>query len=601
MRNDDTIPENEAFCPSSIERAEADLDRGPAALDALIPPYKSHTEELLTLAKAGDAAAFWRAVNKDLLTQLYVTSPTGWQAFRAEAKLACREINVRELDAIIKPPAEVSEGLSAELVDLATRRCTLWHDEDKNAYASYDVGEHREHWRIDSTGFKEWLAFLAHSEMHTAASSEILKSCINALSGIAKFDGLQHTPAMRVAKTSEGYWLDVGSEDWRAILITATGWQVVAHPPIKFIRTKTTRSLPEPVLGGTVDALRDLLKLPDEEWLLTLAWILECYRSDTPYALLELNGEQGSGKSTRQKILRRFVDPNQVALRGRPKTTEDIFIAAANSHLISYENLSGLSNDQSDALCICSTGGGYSTRQFYTNGEEAVLKAHCPVVLNGISPVVLRPDLLDRAISISLPNIEEYATEHTIEAKIYEAEGRIMGALLTLLADTLRILPTVTLTGMPRMADFTRLGEAIARVMGYAEGTFVSLYTDHRREAMGRTIEASPVAAALASFVERGDSHSGLVKDLLDELNRNRPLHEKEEYWPRSPKGLAEAMRRYAPALRQAGIVATVEKKRRKDGVHCRLHYDSACSGVASRTNVHQVHHIHPDDAEVEI
>lgn len=601
MHNDDgIIPGTERFRPSSIERAEAELDQGAVALDALLTPTKRHTQDLLALARAQDSVGFWQTVDKDILAGLYTSAPTAWQAFRAEVKLACRGINVRELDAIIKPPAEESEGFSAELADLAASRCELWRDADRNAFASYEVGDHREHWPIDSTGFKEWLAWLAHSELKKAASSEVLRTCVNALSGAAKFDGKEHAPAMRVAKTPEGYWLDVGSEDWRAILVTPTGWHIVPHPSIKFVRTKTTRPLPQPARDGSVDLLWSLVNVPEGDRLLVLAWILECYRADTPYALLELTGEQGAAKSSAQRILREFVDPNRVALRGRPKTVEDIFVSAANSHLLSFENLSGLSNDQSDALCTVATGGGYSSRQFFTNGEESVLKAHNPVVLNGISPVVLRPDLLDRAVSINLPNIERRLTEGEIQHRVAEAAPGIMGGLLTLFADALRILPQVTIDAadLPRMADFTRLGEAIARVLGHAEGDFLAIYTEHRREAIGRTIEASPVAAALVDFVERGGSHRGLVKGLLDQLNEIRPPQERDDYWPRSPKGLADAMRRYAPALRQAGIVASVETRRRNDGIHCRLNYDSSRGAFPGGFKVHNVHDIH---AEVEI
>ncbi len=600
---DETIPENKPFYPTSLEQAERDRDRGTAALDALIPPYKSHTEELLMLAKAGDAAAFWRAVNKDILTQLYVTSPTGWQAFRAEAKLACREINVRELDALAKPPADASASMATDLAGLADSRCTLWHDADNAAFASYEVGDHREHWRVESSGFRDWLAFLAHSEMGTAPSSEVLKACTNALAGTAKFKGEQHAPALRVAETTDGYWIDLGDAEWRAILVTGSGWSIVTRPPVKFVRTKTTRPLPEPLRGGDVDKLWALVNVPESEQLLVLAWVIESLRAGKPYPLLELTGEQGSAKSSAQRILRGFIDPSEVALRGRPKTVEDIFVAAANSHLLSYENLSGLSNDQSDALCTVCTGGGYSARQLFTNGEESVLKAHAPVVLNGISPVVLRPDLLDRTLSVSLPVITQRVTEGEIDRQVAEWAPRIFGGLLALFVDTLGMLPKVQIPAhdLPRMADFCRLGEAMSRALGHRAGTFVTIYTAHRREAISRTLEASPIAQAVVAFVERGGSHHGPVNQLLARLNELKPEHEREDYWPRSPKGLADALRRYAPALRQVGIKATIETARRRDGVHCHLEgTDSARAGVPTENKVHHVHHVHTED-EIEV
>ena len=470
--------------------------------------------ELLTIARAGDAPAFWRALKTrvDAIKSLMGGDPGEYQAWRAEVKTACSKINIGTLDDFISPSGggDGDGSQATALADLGAVRCELWHDADGNAYATITGETHDEHWRIDSTGFRDWLSWLAHSEMGTAPSAETLKSACNALGGQAKFDGDEHEPRRRVAKDSSGCWLDVGDDQWRAILVTATGWKIMNKPAVRLIRTKATRPLPEPVSGGSVDALWSLVNVPEQERMLVLAWIIECFRSDTPYALLELTGEQGAAKSSAQTIFRRFIDPNQVPLRGKPKTTEDIYVAAANSHLLSYENLSGLSNDQSDALCTCCTGGGYAARQLYTNGEESILTAHCPVVLNGISPVVLRPDLLDRSVSITLPEITVRKTDDEIREATEAAAPGIMGALLDLFSNALAVLPSVVIPPeqRPRMADFATLGEAIAKVQGTEEGHFLSLYTDHRRAAIGRTIDASPVAAAMVDYPKFGSYRS---------------------------------------------------------------------------------------------
>jgi hypothetical protein len=554
---------------------------------------------LLAIAQAGDAPAFWRALKPHalLIKTLKDEDPGEYQAWRAEIKAACSKINVTSVDAFINPSGEgdAAGSQATELADLAAGKCALWHDADGNAFASITADSHNEHWRIDSTGFRDWLAWLAHTEMSTAPSGETLKSACNALAGTAKFDGPEHEPCRRVAKYDAGYWLDAGDEQWSAILVTATGWQRVHKPPIRMLRNKATRPLPAPASGGNLDALWDLVNVPAKDRLFVLAWIAECYRSDTPYAVLELTGEQGAAKSSCQTVLRLFIDPNQVALRGKPKTVEDIFVAAANSHLVSYENLSGLSNDQSDALCTCATGGGYAARQLYTNGEEATLTAHCPVVLNGISPVVLRPDLLDRAIAITLPKIDNRRTDAEIKEALDRAAPGIMGALLDLFASALAVIPTVVIPHdqLPRMADFAILGEAIARVLGYPDGHFVAIYTEHRRMAIGRTIDASPVAAAMADYAERGNRYRGPVKGLLDALTAHKPDHERDEYWPRSPKGLADAIRRYAPALRQMGITARVDNTRRRDGIHCELEKQTADYSPDALTPGNEVHHVH--------
>src|SRR5262249_187780 len=62
----------------------------------------------------------------------------------------------------------------------------------------------------------------------------------------------------------------------------------------------------------------------------------------------------------------------------------------------------------SDALCRLSTGGGFSTRELYSDSDEKIFDSMRPVILNGIGDIVTMPDLLDRCIVLQLPIIPEH-------------------------------------------------------------------------------------------------------------------------------------------------------------------------------------------------
>ena len=539
--------------------------------------------QLALVAVVGDAKAYLAPATTEALSIIKAYDPREYEAARIDFKQANSSVRVGALDSLVEHHANADGGshddsLAKRMTDLATSRCELWHDQDGNAYATFSAGKdenstHPEHWRIDSLGFREWLGWLAHSELKAAPASEAIKSCQNALSGIAKFDGAEHKPARRVARDISGIWIDLCDDSWRAIHITVTGWKIVSSPPVRFLRNKAMRPLPIPALGGKIEPLWRLSNVPEDDRLLVLAWILECYRSDTPYPVLELIGEQGSAKSTTQETLRIFIDPNKVMLRGRPKGVEDVYVAAGSNHLVSLENISGISPELSDAMCTIATGGGQAGRQFYTNDEEHIIEAHNPVVLNGIGAVITRADLLDRAIALCLPTIRERMTEEEHALALAEAAPGIFGALLDLLTSTLAKLPSVSIppAQRPRMADFAQLGEAMNCAMGGKDGEFLALYTNHRRDAIRRTVDSNPVSVACMEYVEKGNAYCGTVKGLLNQLSTFNMSMERGDYWPKSPRGLGDSLRRVAPALRQIGIHVSVDAKPRRDGVHCEL------------------------------
>lgn len=106
----------------------------------------------------------------------------------------------------------------------------------------------------------------------------------------------------------------------------------------------------------------------------------------------------------------------------------------------------------------------------------------------------------------------------------------------------------------PRLVEYAMLGMAMASAMGRKPEEFLDQFNAKRVESVERTIEASPVAAAVIEWFEsRGKTDAQLaVKSLLAEVERFKPLG--VEAWPKSAKGFGDALRRAAPSLRHLGI-----------------------------------------------
>ena len=222
-----------------------------------------------------------------------------------------------------------------------------------------------------------------------------------------------------------------------------------------------------------------------------------------------------------------------------------------------YENISHLAPQIQDALCILSTGGGFAKRKLYTDADESVIIVKRPTVLNGINAAITAQDLIDRTISIETPVITRRMEMNEIW-RIYEEKHPILfGALLDIFAKSLDRASMVNLPieNGPRLIEFTRIGMAIADSMGLDQASFLETFNKSRHESIARTIDASPVASALIEWFERRDIQTIQIpiKTLLTQLEGFKP--NSSDNWPRSAKGLGDALRRAAPALRQMGII----------------------------------------------
>src|SRR5262249_13429652 len=158
-----------------------------------------------------------------------------------------------------------------------------------------------------------------------------------------------------------------------------------------------------------------------------------------------------------------------------PREPRDLMIAANNGWMCAFDNLSGLPQWLSDALCRLSTGGGFSTRELYTDDEEIIFEAKRPIILTGIEELATRGDLLDRALIVDLRRIPEeaYQSEQEFVRKYEIMRPRLLGALLEAVAAALVNRSKVNLARLTRMADFAIWVSAAEPLFGRESGAFI--------------------------------------------------------------------------------------------------------------------------------
>src|SRR5262249_27991975 len=197
------------------------------------------------------------------------------------------------------------------------------------------------------------------------------------------------------------------------------------------------------------------------------------------------------------------------------------------------------------------TGGGFGTRQLYTDQDEQLFDAMRPIILNAIEDIVVRPDLADRSVFLILQNIPDHKRkdETGFWREFERAHPRILGALLDGVAHGLRQLPNTRLDRAPRMADFALWATACETAFWDA-GTFAKAYGQNRDEAVATVIEADLVATAVQKFMaERPDLEEqptliaqrdiwrGTSSNLLGALKMAVGEDQaKQKEWPQNPR-----------------------------------------------------------------
>jgi len=444
------------------------------------------------------------------------------------------------------------------LLELAAK-ATLFCTPDGEGFADVNIGDHRETHRICGPAFRRWLRHQYYKVKKRGCNSDALKVAVETLDAKATFEGETREVYVRIAGHEGNIYIDLGDKGWKAIEVSKTGWSVVADPSVRFARPPSIRPLPIPVKGSSIQLLRPFCNLSSDGFTLFVAVLLAGLRPDSNYPVPVITGEQGCGKSSLVRILTRLIDPRMPEQRSMPRSEEDLLVAAKAQHFLSYDNVSGLPDWLSDAICRLSTGGGAGKRQLYTDTEEVLFAGRRLVALNGIEDVALRPDLVDRAIMLGLEPIPEgkRRDEEEYNAAFDRAVPKILGALLDGAVHGLRNLATTRLTNLPRMADFALWAEACTRAYWPAD-TFLKAYRENIGSAVELTIEASDVAEAVRAFMANRTDWKGTASELLPLLTAIVPERvTKEKTWPKQANALSGKLRRVAPPLRKVGISIT--------------------------------------------
>lgn len=398
------------------------------------------------------------------------------------------------------------------------------------------------------------------------ANKNLITRLKDEMNALAILEDKKEEIHIRVAGGPKGVFIDRGIKSKEIIQISPGSVpQIITKCNFKFVRPAKQRELPQPIFTDfDFNYFKSLFNFSYEnDALLLLAFILKSLTPNSgPCPILILEGPQGSGKTTATTIIGKIIDPTEPSLFAPPKTEEDIKIQANSSWLLTYDNLSYLNGNLTDAFCRVSTGGGMSSRKLYTDDEEIVYSIQRPVVFNGIEELGERPDFLDRGIILHTKVISEKSRKFS--DSIWDPFDRgypsLLGGVYNLLSEVLLILPTIEASNLPRMADYAKFGIALEKALSLPEGTFMNTYNVHNSEKLNKLFDSDPMCIFIEYAIDSGCFHGdkcfiGTASELMEHIDMFcKKFGISRGSMPQNPKTLKGRMARIKPVLSAIGI-----------------------------------------------
>jgi hypothetical protein len=419
--------------------------------------------------------------------------------------------------------------------------------------------------KVDSTEFDTFIHGLSYKN-RINFGSESIKTAKKILESMSFEDSNIVNLSVRVAEDlHNNIWYDLGE---KAVKINKDGWEVSNESPILFRRFRHQQSQVIPIAGGSIDDILKFINVKNEmDRILLKVYLVTCFIPGFPHPVLVVFGEHGSAKSSTFRILKSTVDPSNL-LTLAPIKDGPQFVQIISHHWMSlFDNLSGMTNDLSDYLCRACTGEGFSKRKLYSNDDDFIYNTQHCLGINGISNVVTKSDLLDRSILIELERIPQNKRKSEAELKIEfdKMKPQILGSCFDILSKAIKIKPNIKIKDLPRMADFTEWGYAIAEAMEIGGEAFMKAYKINIDKQNEEAINASPIGIAIIQLLDRESGYfSAEPSWILEQLNsiaeKNKIDHSRDFFWPKNVRYLWKKLLEISPNLKAQGI--TIQKGR---------------------------------------
>lgn len=301
--------------------------------------------------------------------------------------------------------------------------------------------------------------------------------------------------------------------------------------------------------------------------ILLSVYLVSLFIKNISHPIFVISGEYGAGKSTTLRMMSKIIEPTCENISTLPSKVDDVAVIINSGYYACFDNISNISREVADLLCIAATGGIYQKRALYTDSSVSSLDVKRPIALNGINLEIEYNDMIDRCIILNFKRISEKSrkSEEELWKEFYSCLPKLQFSIFSIIARAMEKVEDVKITSPSRLVDFTKWGYAIAEAISEGMGDeFLRELKINSKRSERVAIESNPFLLALEDFMARNDYWSGsateLLKNLKEKYYSTNATNILPNSFPKSANVLSRRLNSLQTSLKSIGLQVEITK-----------------------------------------
>ena len=276
--------------------------------------------------------------------------------------------------------------------------------------------------------------------------------------------------------------------------------------PVVIVLNKEALALPKLTQRAELHLLNKYMNVEKYQRPLIHTFLVECAVANGQFSILQLLGQESTGKSTLIKILHKLIDPNEDVNVGLSDEWS-FYIMASQTHLVDYDNLEKDTTHKwvNQALSRIATGTAYFKRKLHTNSGTNSIRTANPQIIASIEQVIDKSDVLSRSFVINLPIMD--SKDFKLDSAFWDAFDNdypyIFTGLVKAIQHVLKNKDKASRENLERMTESHLVGRTLESFEGLNWGMTYDDSLANNKEVVAETIiDEKPVAQWLKLYIE---------------------------------------------------------------------------------------------------